>query len=165
MRTAEIARKRFASALAAYPIWAKRRRVRTHWAARKSTKAKRPVATTARTSFPFHPVRGLASASTGPGACPRWRSAPRAATQGPGRGGQGPRHLFGARRRRGLGVRFRGDHRRRCGAHAEGLLKSMTTHADHRVWQDVYRPKTPAGEVYVKLTVIDDVLIVSFKEL
>ena len=43
--------------------------------------------------------------------------------------------------------------------------KSMTTHADHRVWQDVYRPATPAGDVYVKLTVIDDVLIVSFKEL
>jgi motility quorum-sensing regulator/GCU-specific mRNA interferase toxin len=43
--------------------------------------------------------------------------------------------------------------------------KSMTTHADHRVWQDVYRPSTPAGEVYLKLTVVDDVLIVSFKEL
>jgi motility quorum-sensing regulator/GCU-specific mRNA interferase toxin len=43
--------------------------------------------------------------------------------------------------------------------------KSMTTHADHRIWQDVYRPATPAGEVYLKLTVIDDVLIVSFKEL
>lgn len=45
------------------------------------------------------------------------------------------------------------------------FYKSMTTHADHRVWQDVYRPNTPAGEVYLKLTVIDDVLIVSFKEL
>ena len=43
--------------------------------------------------------------------------------------------------------------------------KSMTTHADHGVWQDVYRPTTTAGEVYLKLTVIDDVLIVSFKEL
>jgi motility quorum-sensing regulator/GCU-specific mRNA interferase toxin len=43
--------------------------------------------------------------------------------------------------------------------------KSMTTHADHRVWQDVYRPLTAAGGVYLKLTVIDDVLIVSFKEL
>ena len=43
--------------------------------------------------------------------------------------------------------------------------KSMTTHADHRVWQDVYRPVTEVGEVYLKLTVIDDVLIVSFKEL
>jgi hypothetical protein len=36
---------------------------------------------------------------------------------------------------------------------------------DHRIWQDVYRPKTPTGDVYLKLTVIDDVLIVSFKEL
>jgi motility quorum-sensing regulator/GCU-specific mRNA interferase toxin len=45
------------------------------------------------------------------------------------------------------------------------FYKSMTTHADHRTWQDVYRPKTPAGEVYLKLTVLDDVLIVSFKEL
>ena len=43
--------------------------------------------------------------------------------------------------------------------------KSMTTHADHGVWQDVYRPVRPAGQVYVKLTVIDEVLIVSFKEL
>ena len=43
--------------------------------------------------------------------------------------------------------------------------KSMTTHTDHRIWQDVYRPKTQAGEVYLKFTVIDDVLIVSFKEL
>lgn len=45
------------------------------------------------------------------------------------------------------------------------FYKSMTTYADHRVWQDVYRPTTSAGEVYLKLTVIDDVLIVSFKEL
>jgi len=45
------------------------------------------------------------------------------------------------------------------------FFKSMTTHADHTVWQDVYRPSTQAGDVYLKLTVIDDVLIVSFKEL
>src|ERR1039457_6963897 len=45
------------------------------------------------------------------------------------------------------------------------FYKSMTTHADHRIWQDVYRPTTPAGEVYLKLTVLDNVLIVSFKEL
>lgn len=41
----------------------------------------------------------------------------------------------------------------------------MTTHADHTVWQDVYQPRTQAGDVYLKLTVIDDLLIVSFKEL
>ena len=45
------------------------------------------------------------------------------------------------------------------------FYKSMTTRANHRVWQDVYRPMTPVGEVYLKLTVVDDVLIVSFKEL
>lgn len=45
------------------------------------------------------------------------------------------------------------------------FYKSMTTHADHRIWQDVYHPSTPTGELYLKLTVIEDVLIVSFKEL
>ncbi|MFM2275472.1 type II toxin-antitoxin system MqsR family toxin [Comamonas sp. 4034] len=46
------------------------------------------------------------------------------------------------------------------------FYKSMTTYADHRIWQDVYHAKTTGGdEVYLKLTVIDDVLIVSFKEL
>lgn len=45
------------------------------------------------------------------------------------------------------------------------FYKSMTTYADHTIWQDVYRPSTQVGDVYLKLTVIDDVLIVSFKEL
>ncbi len=45
------------------------------------------------------------------------------------------------------------------------FYKSMTTHADHRIWQDVYRPSTPVGDIYLKLTIVDDVLIVSFKEL
>jgi motility quorum-sensing regulator/GCU-specific mRNA interferase toxin len=45
------------------------------------------------------------------------------------------------------------------------FYKSMSTHADYTVWQDVYRPCTRAGDVYLKLTVIDDALIVSFKEL
>lgn len=45
------------------------------------------------------------------------------------------------------------------------FYKSMTTHADHTIWQDVYHPNTSVGDVYLKLTVIDDVLIVSFKEL
>ncbi len=45
------------------------------------------------------------------------------------------------------------------------FYKSMTTYADHMVWQDVYRPATSAGEVYVKLTVVEDLLIVSFKAL
>ncbi len=45
------------------------------------------------------------------------------------------------------------------------FYKSMTTHADHCIWQDVYRPNAPVGRVYLKLTVIEDVLIVSFKAL
>jgi len=47
---------------------------------------------------------------------------------------------------------------------ASDFYKSMTTYADHRVWQDVYRPSTTLGDVYLKLTVTEDVLIVSFKE-
>lgn len=43
--------------------------------------------------------------------------------------------------------------------------KSMTTHSDHTIWQDVYRTPSKVGMVYLKLTVISDVLIVSFKEL
>lgn len=45
------------------------------------------------------------------------------------------------------------------------LHKSMTTHKDHTIWQDVYRPfiddKTQA---YIKLTITNGLLIVSFKE-
>jgi len=78
--------------------------------------------------------------------------------------------------------KVRTTHMARAGADALGLdypgmlavvmalmpadfYKSMTTHADHAIWQDVYRPVTPVGDVYLKLTVIDDLLIVSFKEL
>lgn len=46
---------------------------------------------------------------------------------------------------------------------SKDFYKSMTTHADHHVWHDVYRPTTDAGEVYLKLTVADNVIIVSFK--
>jgi len=46
------------------------------------------------------------------------------------------------------------------------LYKSMTSRNSHTVWQDVYRfPSATAGDIYVKLSVIDHVLIVSFKEL
>lgn len=47
----------------------------------------------------------------------------------------------------------------------DDFYKSMTTHADHTIWQDVYRPVTRVGQVYLKLIVINDVLVVSFKEL
>ena len=45
------------------------------------------------------------------------------------------------------------------------FCKSMTTHGDHRIWQDVYRTQTAVRRVYLKLTVLDGLLIVSFKEL
>ena len=45
------------------------------------------------------------------------------------------------------------------------LYKSMTTHADHRVWQDVYHPVTPYGSLYLKLSVIEQLVLVSFKVL
>ena len=47
---------------------------------------------------------------------------------------------------------------------ARDFYKSMTTYADHTIWQDVYRPVTAAGPVYLKLTLMKDVLVVSFKE-
>ena len=47
---------------------------------------------------------------------------------------------------------------------AKDLHKSMTTHRDYKVWQDVYHADTGRGVAYVKLTVVEDLLIVSFKE-
>ena len=45
------------------------------------------------------------------------------------------------------------------------FYKSMTSYSNHKEWQDVYRPVTHVGEVYLKLIVVDDVLILSFKAL
>ncbi|MCE9881769.1 MAG: type II toxin-antitoxin system MqsR family toxin [Hafnia paralvei] len=45
------------------------------------------------------------------------------------------------------------------------FYKSMTAYDDHRIWQDVYYCHLDTISLYLKLTVIDDVLIVSFKEL
>jgi motility quorum-sensing regulator / GCU-specific mRNA interferase toxin len=64
-----------------------------------------------------------------------------------------------------LGVDFAGMLAVVVALKPKDFYKSMTTHADHRIWQDVYRPRTAYGEVYLKLTVVADVLIVSFKEL
>ena len=53
------------------------------------------------------------------------------------------------------------------GLQAHNFYKSMTTHADHRVWQDVYHARCPNGRVaYIKLTLRDDgVVVIQFKEL
>lgn len=51
---------------------------------------------------------------------------------------------------------------------SDDFYKSMTTHTDHKIWQDVYRPRLATSDgaidLYIKLTVVGDVLIVSFKE-
>lgn len=51
-----------------------------------------------------------------------------------------------------------------CSLTSKDFYKSMTSHADHRRWQDVYHPKTDAGTIYLKLTIQNGVLILSFKE-
>jgi motility quorum-sensing regulator/GCU-specific mRNA interferase toxin len=45
------------------------------------------------------------------------------------------------------------------------FYKSMTTHADHTVWQDVYHAETPVGlEAYIKITLRDAAPVIQFKE-
>ena len=44
--------------------------------------------------------------------------------------------------------------------------KSMTSHSDHTVWQDVYKPTVAERTIYVKFTLDDrkEFLLISFKE-
>ena len=45
------------------------------------------------------------------------------------------------------------------------FYKSMTTYADHRIWQDVYHAATPVGkEAYIKITMRDLAPVIQFKE-
>jgi motility quorum-sensing regulator/GCU-specific mRNA interferase toxin len=45
------------------------------------------------------------------------------------------------------------------------FYKSMTTYADHKVWQDVYHADTPVGkEAYIKITMRDEAPVIQFKE-
>ena len=45
------------------------------------------------------------------------------------------------------------------------FYKSMTTYADHRVWQDVYHAMTPVRkEAYIKITLRDSAPVIQFKE-
>lgn len=46
------------------------------------------------------------------------------------------------------------------------LYKSMTTHADHRIWQDVYHAKLGSGSVaYIKVTLRENgTVVIQFKE-
>jgi motility quorum-sensing regulator / GCU-specific mRNA interferase toxin len=52
-----------------------------------------------------------------------------------------------------------------AGLGRKDFYKSMTTHADHRVWQDVYHADTPVGRMaYIKLTLVAGRPVVQFKE-
>ncbi|MDR2891794.1 MAG: type II toxin-antitoxin system MqsR family toxin [Deltaproteobacteria bacterium] len=44
------------------------------------------------------------------------------------------------------------------------FYKSMTAYSNSKNWHDVYRPMTDAGQLYIKLILQDDALVVSFKE-
>jgi motility quorum-sensing regulator/GCU-specific mRNA interferase toxin len=63
-----------------------------------------------------------------------------------------------------LGLTFDGMCDAIKGLKMSDFFKSMTTYNDHTVWQDVYRPTLACGVFYLKLTVSNGVLIVSFKE-
>lgn len=45
------------------------------------------------------------------------------------------------------------------------FVKSMTSHADHRVWQDVYRPTAAGTALYIKFMVDSQkaLFLISFK--
>jgi motility quorum-sensing regulator/GCU-specific mRNA interferase toxin len=45
------------------------------------------------------------------------------------------------------------------------LVKSMTCHHDHRVWQDVYHYPAEEIDIYLKIQIVRKVVIISFKEL
>ncbi len=52
-----------------------------------------------------------------------------------------------------------------AGLSRRNFYKSMTTYADHKVWQDVYHAATPAGkDAYVKITFRDTAPVIQFKE-
>lgn len=45
------------------------------------------------------------------------------------------------------------------------FYKSMTTHTDSSIWQDVYHAPTPNGKVaYIKLTLQGGAIVIQFKE-
>lgn len=45
------------------------------------------------------------------------------------------------------------------------FYKSMTTYADHRIWQDVYHAATPVRkDAYIKVTFRDMAPVIQFKE-
>lgn len=52
-----------------------------------------------------------------------------------------------------------------CGLRRADFHKSMTTHKNHRVWQDVYHAEWRGKLLYVKFQQAGEYFVVSFKEL
>lgn len=46
----------------------------------------------------------------------------------------------------------------------EDFDKSTTSFNNHKEWQDVYKPFADGLDLYIKFKVVDDVVILSFKE-
>ena len=52
-----------------------------------------------------------------------------------------------------------------AGLTRRNFYKSMTTYADHSIWQDVYYSPTPVDqEAYIKITMRDTAPVIQFKE-
>ena len=49
---------------------------------------------------------------------------------------------------------------------AKDFDKSMTSYANHQIWQDVYKPKVNGKQLYVKFTLdsMNALFLISFKE-
>ena len=50
------------------------------------------------------------------------------------------------------------------GLTAVDFYKSMTTNADHRVWQDVYHSEWQEAALYIKFQQAGEYFVISFKE-
>lgn len=44
------------------------------------------------------------------------------------------------------------------------LYKSMTSYSDNKIWQDVYHKTIDELELYIKLQITSEAIVVSFKE-
>ena len=44
------------------------------------------------------------------------------------------------------------------------FYKAMTSHRDRKVWHDVYKPQWNGVSLYVKFTVAEEYVVISFKE-
>jgi len=46
----------------------------------------------------------------------------------------------------------------------QDLYKSMTTYSDNKIWQDVYHKRVNNLELYIKLQMTSEAIVISFKE-